>query len=62
MTQKQEPAYEVFEGESKYGPEHGTGFGIRRIKDGEVIRKPRREGERFAVEQQCRELNIRMGA
>jgi hypothetical protein len=52
-------AYEVFEGESKYGKEHGQGFGIRRLSDGVIVRHPRNSTEREAVEEQCRRLNER---
>lgn len=65
-TEQQAPAYEVFEGPSKYEPapgqERATGWGIRRLSDGVVIRQPRTPGERGAVEEQCARLNARTGA
>jgi hypothetical protein len=59
MRKDKTPTYEVFEAESKYGPDHGRGFGIRRLPDGEIIRHPRNPNERSTVEEQCRILNAR---
>ena len=56
--------YEVFRGEVNdraTGEVLGFGWGIRRLEDGVILRRPRNEQEREAVEEQCRGLNERLG-